>query len=427
MSSPSRFTLASHRDRSGLSHITPPHPAQHNRTSPTHSSQIHRTSPQNILPFIRRTPSPRIAAYPSFLPRSTTPTAWRVEQVMLHLELLTRLRNLININNPSTFPPMPNNLLPESSFSLFRPGMPAFPRLPFHPSTWPAPQPIKESYSPMEKNKEASSSHPQAATFKTASGIIVEKPKSSALRYLSPPHLTPSTFAEGSMAVGQPRYPAHFTRGSLIQLYNGKMKQMEHLVMEDFCQSAEFSPDVTIDHSTVTKLELVADTRTVLLNFSKKKIQVTVEAASEHPFFVIGQGWSSSNPEMTLTRYHLNCKQLRVGDVCISLKRKASNYHSSLLFPSAFSTSDRRRTSSSTPSKQVIFHDTPSIIQFDPESPPISRLNPEEGGMLPPISTPSSVENNVINVQRPKRRWTAEWENEHKPNKIRFNPTKELA
>lgn len=78
------------------------------------------------------------------------------------------------------------------------------------------------------------------------------------------------------MTVGQPGYPAHFTRGSLIQLANGEMKQVEHLVTEDFIRSAEFSPDVRIDHSTVVKLDPVAATGSVLLSFSvgKQKIQV---------------------------------------------------------------------------------------------------------------------------------------------------------
>lgn len=39
----------------------------------------------------------------------------------------------------------------------------------------------------------------------------------------------------------------------------------------------------------------------------------------EHPFFVYGQGWTSSRPEQSLTKYNLNCQHLKVGDVCIFL------------------------------------------------------------------------------------------------------------
>lgn len=47
--------------------------------------------------------------------------------------------------------------------------------------------------------------------------------------------------------------------------------------------------------------------------------QVTVEATLEHPFFVFDQGWSSYCPEKTLARYGLQCRQLVVGNSCVSL------------------------------------------------------------------------------------------------------------
>jgi len=46
---------------------------------------------------------------------------------------------------------------------------------------------------------------------------------------------------------------------------------------------------------------------------------VTVEADAEHPFFVYESGWSSPNPARTSLRYGLNCRQLVVGDECVSL------------------------------------------------------------------------------------------------------------
>lgn len=45
-------------------------------------------------------------------------------------------------------------------------------------------------------------------------------------------------------------------------------------------------------------------------------------AAIEHPFFVIGQTWSSCEPEATHRRYGLTCRRLTVGDVCISLRQR---------------------------------------------------------------------------------------------------------
>ena len=48
-------------------------------------------------------------------------------------------------------------------------------------------------------------------------------------------------------------------------------------------------------------------------------MQVSVEAGLEQPFFVHGCGWSSCDPARTLARYQLTCRQLSVGDTCISL------------------------------------------------------------------------------------------------------------
>merc|ERR1719402_9520 len=218
-------------------------------------------------------------------------------------------------------------------------------------------------------------------TLTAASGVSGGKPISSAKPYHPPTRLMPtlSNAATGEgegegegdaeMMVGQPGYPAHFTKGSLIQLANGEMKKVEDLETEDFIRSAEFSPDVRIDHSPVVKLDPVPATGSVLLSFSvgKQRIQVTVEAAMEHPFFVFGQGWSSSSPELTQTRYRLQCQQLKVGDVCISLTHK---------LPPARLTTSAEETRA-TPSKQVVFHDTPSIIRINPESPPLSRVTAE--------------------------------------------------
>ena len=51
-------------------------------------------------------------------------------------------------------------------------------------------------------------------------------------------------------------------------------------------------------------------------------VQVAVEAAVEHPFYVFGQGWSSVCPKDTLARYQLPCKELKLGDLCISLTHR---------------------------------------------------------------------------------------------------------
>ncbi|ELT99948.1 hypothetical protein CAPTEDRAFT_75745, partial [Capitella teleta] len=145
-----------------------------------------------------------------------------------------------------------------------------------------------------------------------------------------PPPLQPSV---GEVS---PHYPPHFMKGSIIQLANGELKRVEELRTDDFVQSADVSGDLKIDSSTVVRIEENHDKGTAVLGFSvgEQRVQVTVEATLEHPFFVFGQGWSSCNPQQTLHRYGLQCHRLTVGDVCISLTHKDASTPSSSGAPS---------------------------------------------------------------------------------------------
>lgn len=136
-----------------------------------------------------------------------------------------------------------------------------------------------------------------------------------------------SEVAQGRSA--QLHYPQHFMKGSIIQLGNGEIKRVEDLETDDFRHSADVSNDLKLDSSTVTQIEENEAQGTALLGFvvGEHKIQVTVEATLEHPFFVFGQGWSSCEPTWTHKRYGLDCHKLSVGDVCISLTHKDVTEH----------------------------------------------------------------------------------------------------
>lgn len=47
-----------------------------------------------------------------------------------------------------------------------------------------------------------------------------------------------------------------------------------------------------------------------------------MEKPSDHPFFIYEQGWASCKPDITLSRYGLQCQQLKIGDVCVFLSNK---------------------------------------------------------------------------------------------------------
>ena len=92
----------------------------------------------------------------------------------------------------------------------------------------------------------------------------------------TPGHLPP--IPPGGLPGPYPHYPAHFTKGSIIQLANGELKRVEDLRTDDFVQSAEVSPDLKIDSSTVVKIEESPERSTtcMLLGFSvgEHRIQV---------------------------------------------------------------------------------------------------------------------------------------------------------
>lgn len=218
---------------------------------------------------------------------------------------------------------------------------------------------------------------------------------------LRPSSIPKSTCASSSSGAGfRPGHPAHFNHGTLIQLADGSMKRVEDLVTEDFLQSAESSQDVRIDQSTVVKLEkTTSDSESILITFSvgRSRVQVTVEAAMEHPFYVFERGWSSYSPELTLARYELQCQQLKVGDTCISLTHKVSTTSSS---PSSFLMPPPQEESllpvreSKYSPKQVGFNETPSIYRINTDSPPNKREY--SASPSPPQTNPQSLKSEPL-------------------------------
>ena len=86
-------------------------------------------------------------------------------------------------------------------------------------------------------------------------------------------------------------FPTHFRLGTLIQLSNGDLKTVETLTTLDFVQSAETSPEVKIDHSVVTTLDLDIDKGMANITFSvgKQKVQVPLPITRKHhPTYRVG-------------------------------------------------------------------------------------------------------------------------------------------
>uniref|UniRef100_A0A1B6EKJ1 AXH domain-containing protein n=1 Tax=Cuerna arida TaxID=1464854 RepID=A0A1B6EKJ1_9HEMI len=119
-----------------------------------------------------------------------------------------------------------------------------------------------------------------------------------------------------------------FNKGSLIQLASGELRKVEDMRTEDFVSSAEKSPALRLDPSTVVRIDNSTAAKgfnLLTLSYGENRNQVEFESALGHPYFVYGQGWASCDPEKTLSLYGLRCHQLQVGDICISLSPRTTS------------------------------------------------------------------------------------------------------
>lgn len=136
----------------------------------------------------------------------------------------------------------------------------------------------------------------------------------------------------------------NFTKGALIQLAD-ECKRVEDVRTEDFVQTAEKSADLRLAESTTVRItprnnnviitfsydnnrsrvsDLTWHYVALIINILFYHLQVDIEAAIEHPFFVYGQGWASCSPEKSMQQFGLKCQRLQVGDICLSLLPRES-------------------------------------------------------------------------------------------------------
>ncbi|OWA52815.1 putative Ataxin-1 [Hypsibius exemplaris] len=146
----------------------------------------------------------------------------------------------------------------------------------------------------------------------------------------TPSHSPHAAGAAAAASIGQSAFqPDKFNRGSLIQLASGELKAIEAMTQEDFLLSAAATPTLKADFSEIARVErqLINGQTAVVVHFrvGKPNSEVVVEASEDHPFFVLGKGWSSASPPATQARFGLRVNQLVAGDTCISLSSKEPN------------------------------------------------------------------------------------------------------
>ncbi|KAM9855730.1 uncharacterized protein ACBR49_001914 [Aulostomus maculatus] len=137
--------------------------------------------------------------------------------------------------------------------------------------------------------------------------------------HTSPPALHPSP----------PALLPHFTKGSLIELASGQLKQVEELRTEDFLRSADTSPEFHLSTCTVLLISpsSAQGFRHLQVHLTDRNSQELLKVLVEYPFFVQDRGWSSCCPRKTTQLYGLPCRQLTEGDVCLALTPTPTKTH----------------------------------------------------------------------------------------------------
>nr|CDS28007.1 ataxin 1 [Hymenolepis microstoma] len=93
--------------------------------------------------------------------------------------------------------------------------------------------------------------------------------------------------------------PSFFKRGTRVRLVNRSIQEVERLRIANFFRAVE-------SLGTESNLQWV-----------EPSITLDCQCNKEQTFFVQSHGWSSCDPQSTLSRFGLPCRPLSVGDLCL--------------------------------------------------------------------------------------------------------------
>ncbi|XP_057685832.1 uncharacterized protein zmp:0000000926 [Corythoichthys intestinalis] len=210
---------------------------------------------------------------------------------------------------------------------------------------------------------------------------------------------------ETSPSALNPSPPAllpHFTKGSLIELASGQLKQVEELQTEDFLRSADTSPEFHLSTCTVLLISPSSSQGVshLQVHLTDRNTQELLKVLVEYPFFVQDQGWSSCCPRRTTQVYGLPCRQLTEGDVCLALTPTPKQLHRTHVRSSSRVQRIQHlsRVATGGPSSSHREKMPPP-----PPPPPLPQHPPPTGPPHTPTAKPQTQE-----LGRPrKRRWSA--------------------
>ncbi len=103
-----------------------------------------------------------------------------------------------------------------------------------------------------------------------------------------------------------------FIAGTKITMYDGSIKNIEDIVINDKIKSFNIS-NGEIENDIVLEIKSPMHDNIIDIFFSDGS---TNSNTTEHPYYVKGKGWSSFEPLLAKKLYDLNCEKLEISDIC---------------------------------------------------------------------------------------------------------------
>ena len=109
--------------------------------------------------------------------------------------------------------------------------------------------------------------------------------------------------------------PLCFVAGTPITMGDGTTKAIELIEVGDEIKNYDFETK-EIKVGKVLSIDTPTHADIIEISFGDKKSRNTFD----HPYWVVGKGWSSYKPQWTEKRYDIKSEQLEVGDKCLELQ-----------------------------------------------------------------------------------------------------------
>ena len=104
-----------------------------------------------------------------------------------------------------------------------------------------------------------------------------------------------------------------FVGDTSITMYNGSLKNIDSVIAGDLILTYNVETD-QYGEGTVTSIE--SPIKDDIIEFILSN-GTSIKATTEHPFWVIGKGWSSYSPDRTMLDHQMDVSKLSVGDVLL--------------------------------------------------------------------------------------------------------------